>query len=189
MLDSVVDHLIHNVLPSATDYDVAEDGLSRAIATNLTPAAWESAARLAKRRAAELAIAIDGLTDRCAGALGLSKTSVRASVAGYCSSRHDCIERVRGVANAYKHANLTDPTLPITSENDVLVVALGYGVEGYGVGKFDGYEVVVRDKAGEPWKFLGDAPAAISGWFRFLQSQGAMLPSSPIKVCGIDVHP
>lgn len=35
---------------------------------------------------------------------------------------------------------LTDPTLPITSDNDVLVVALGYGPDGYGVGKFDGEE-------------------------------------------------
>ena len=189
MLASVVDHLIHNVLPSAADYDAAEDGLSRAHSADPTPTAWEPAARLAKRRAAELAIAIDGLTDRCAHELGLSKTSIRASVAGHCSARPDSIERVRGIANAYKHATLTDPTLPITSENDVLVVALGYGIEGYGVGKFDGYEVVVRDKAGESWKFLGDAPAAISGWFRFLQSHGAMLPSDPIKVCGLDVHP
>jgi len=30
-----------------------------------------------------------------------------------------------------KHTNLSDPSLPIASEKDVLVVALGYGVEGY----------------------------------------------------------
>lgn len=61
---------------------------------------------------------------------------------------------MRGVANAYKHQNLSDPTLPITSDADVLVVGLGYGLDG--VGKFGGVEVIVRESAGPSLKFLGD---------------------------------
>jgi len=49
--------------------------------------------------------------------------------------RVGALERVRGVANAYKHQNLNDPKLPISSDADVLVVGSGYGVDGYGVGK------------------------------------------------------
>lgn len=189
MLDNAVDHLIHNVLPSAVDYDAAEAALSQAHAADATPSAWEPAGRLAKRRAAELAIAIDGLTDRCERDFGRSTKSIRASVAVYCSFRPDCIERVRGIANAYKHSDLSDASLPISSERDVLVVALGWGIEGYGVGKYGGYEVVIKDKTGKSWKFLGDAPAAIAGWFCFLEHKGAILPSGKYHVCGLQVHP
>jgi hypothetical protein len=35
---------------------------------------------------------------------------------------------VRGVAKAYKHENLTDLTLRITSDADILVVGLGLGL-------------------------------------------------------------
>jgi hypothetical protein len=84
---------------------------------------------------------------------------------------------------------LTDPTLPITSDNDVLVVALGYGLDGYGVGKFDGEEVIIGDKNGQSWTFLGDAPAAIAAWFRFLDSHNATLPNGPYHVSGLKVHP
>jgi hypothetical protein len=144
---------------------------------------WETAANLAKptttrRRAAELAIAVDGLTDRCCNELGSSKAYIRKSVTALCVwpgtslPRPDCIERVRGVANAYKHENLTDKTLPITSASDVLVVALGYGLDAFGVGKYSGVEVIVRDKAGQSWKFLGDAPTAVVGWFPFRSRRG-----------------
>ena len=111
VLKIAVDHLIHNVLPSAADYEAAENALSQAYAVNPVPASWEQAARLAKRRAAELAIAVDGLTDRCHKELGLTKTATRDAVGAFCvwpgtaSPRHDCIERMRGVANAYKHEN------------------------------------------------------------------------------------
>jgi hypothetical protein len=185
MLESAVDHLLHNVLPSAVDYIAAEDMLSLAYKPCLPSARWEAEARLAKRRAAELAIAIDGLPDRCKKDLGLTVVQIRAAVAALCifpgatSLRQGSLERVRGVANAYKHENLSDPTLPITSDADILVVGLGYGLDGFSVGKFSGVEVLVREKSGLSWKFLGDAPTAIAAWFCFLGAQGAVLPAGP----------
>lgn len=198
MLHRTVEHLIHNVLPSAADYSAAEAELTQAYRANAAPAMWETAARTAKRQAANLAIAIDGLTDRCLTELVVcktTKTTIRASVAALCLwpgtelARPECIERVRGVANAYKHENLHDQTLPITSASDVLVVGLGYGLDSYGVGKSGSVEVIVCDKSGKQWKFLGDAPVAVAAWFRFLSGHGALLPSGPHHVCGLQVHP
>ena len=195
MLESAVDHLIYNTLPSAADYGAAEEALSRAYNQRPQPATSEGHARLAKRRAAELAIAIDGLADRCKQELALSLTQIRGDVSALCTwpgtgaARAGCLERVRGVANAYKHQNLSDPTLPIASDADILVVGLGYGLDGYSVGKFSGVEVLVQEKTGNTWKFLGDAPVAIAAWFRFLSSKGAILPIGPFRVCGLQVHP
>jgi len=93
------------------------------------------------------------------------------------------------VANAYKHANLSDPNLPISSDEDVLVVALGYGLDGFGVGKYGGVEVIVREKTATSWKYLGDVPVAIAGWFRFLQDTGAPVPDQTFKVCDMQVFP
>ena len=105
------------------------------------------------------------------------------------SPRLESLNRVRGVANAYKHANLDDPTLPISSESDVLVVGSGYGLDGYGVGKYSGIEVIVRDKEGVSWKFLGDVPVALAAWFRFLSGEGATFPSGPYQMCDRQLHP
>lgn len=188
-------HLLNNILSAASDYELAEQALSRAYEENALPSYWESAARHAKRRAAELAIAIDGLTDRAARETGLSKTEIRKRIATLChwpgttNPRPGSSERVRGVANAYKHQNLSDPTLPIASDADVLVVSLGYGLDGYGVGKFGGVEVIVRETAGASWKFLGDAPTTIAAWFQFLVAQGAALPAGPYLVSNMQVHP
>lgn len=195
MLADTVAHLLHNVIPAAADYAAAEDALSKAYAADSTPAAWETAARTAKRRAAELAIAIDGLTDRCAGELGVSKTSVRNSIAALCSwpggtaFREGAHDRVRGVANVYKHRTLNDLRLPVASEADILVVGLGYGLDGYGVGKFGGVEVLVQERSGVKWKFLGDAPVAISAWLRYLDASGAGLPRQTQTLCGVQVYP
>jgi hypothetical protein len=193
-LVSTVDHLIQNVLAAAGDNDAAEQALSQAYSADQTPAAWETAARLAKRRAAEAAIAIDGLTDRAAAELGRSKTNLRTDIAALCfwpgstilrAGAHD---RVRGVSNAYKHQDLCDPTLPITSDADILVVGLGYGLDGYGVGKFGGVEVLVHETGGDRYKFLGDVPTAVAAWFRYLAQNGAVLPPGPLRCCDIDVH-
>ena len=130
-LDSVLNHLLHNVLPAARDYEAAEDELSLAFNQNPDPMSWEQQGQHAKRRAAEVAIAIDGLVDRTAKALGLSTGKVRRQVASHCRidgfPRPECIERVRAVANAYKHAVLDHEMLPITSESDVLATGPGYG--------------------------------------------------------------
>jgi len=194
MLETTVDHLIQNVLPAGDDYFAVEDQLSRAFAANDTPLAWEAEARLAKRRAAEFSIAIDGLTDRCANELGRTKTRIRSDISSVClwptsnSPRLGAHDRVRGVANAYKHEDLTDPTLPITSIDDVLVIGLGYGLDGWGVGKFGGIEVLVHETNGDKFKFLGDAPVAVAAWFSFLRTNGATLPAGPHSCCGLQVH-
>jgi hypothetical protein len=60
----------------------------------------------------------------------------------------------------------------------------------YGAGKFGGVpEVMARDKSGNDWKFLTDAPVAIAAWFRFVASKGATIPSGPYTVCGLQVYP
>lgn len=170
--------------------------MSRAFTPDLAAATWAPEARTAKRHAANVAIAIDGMTDRCVGELGLSKESVRKAVSALCVfpgtefSRTGAIERIRGVANAYKHENLRDATLPITSDRDILVVGTAYGVEAYGAGKWGGCpEVIVHDKAGEQWKFLADAPAAINAWMRFLKTYGATLPDVSYRVGGFQLRP
>lgn len=195
MLDRTVEHLIHNVLPAAAEYEAAERALSEAFAQDAPPKHWEEAARTAKRKAAELAVAIDGLSDRAHVELGESLNVIRATVSGLCiwptsgNARTGCLERVRGAANAYKHADLADPRLPITSDNDVLVVGLGYGLDGYGVGKMGDVEVIIKETGGTSYKFLGDMPIAIRSWFSFLQARGATLPTGPYTVVGIQVYP
>jgi hypothetical protein len=195
MLKNTIDHLIHNALAACVDYEQAEGALSVVYGLEQTPLNWEATARVAKRRAAELAIAVDGLADRCRHELNLSLTNIRKDVSALCTwpgsgaPRLGALERVRGVANAYKHQNLNDPTLPIVSDADVLVVGLGYGLDGWGVGKYGGVEVLVRERDGVMYKFLGDAPVALAAWFRFLASHGAILPSGSYRCCGLQVHP
>lgn len=93
------------------------------------------------------------------------------------------------MATVYKHKIASDPTLSVDSDDDVLVVGLGYGLDGYGVGKFGGVEVLVRERSGEMHKFLGDVPVAIYAWFQLLRLRGAELPSQTYSVCGKQVHP
>jgi hypothetical protein len=195
LLGRSVQHLIENVIPCAAEYEAAEQALSQAYAANSAPTSWEAAARHAKRKAAELAIAIDGLSDRASLELGKSLPEIRTAAGNLCVwptngiPRDGCLERVRGVANAYKHADLSDPRLPISSDADILVVGLGYGVDGYGVGKFGGVEVIVHEDSGTSWKFEGDAPVAVAAWFRFLASRGASLPNNQYEMFGLKVHP
>jgi hypothetical protein len=61
MLESAVDHMLDNVLPAGVDYISAENALSLAYEASSASADWAAEARLANRRAAELAIPIDGL--------------------------------------------------------------------------------------------------------------------------------
>jgi hypothetical protein len=195
MLDRTVEHLIHKVLPAAVDYDAAEHALSVAYAADPTLDAWEAAGWDAKRRASDLAIAIDGLTDRCAIDLGHSKSAIRSAVAKLCLwpgtnfERAGCLERIQAVASAHRHGELHDKKLPLASDKDVLAVGLGYGMEGYGVGKYGGPEVIVREKDGEHWKFLGDVPVAVAAWMRFLSGHGATFSAGPYFVCNVQVYP
>jgi hypothetical protein len=191
VLTNTLNHLMTNVLPAAAEYQAAEDALSRAHGAGT----WDEEATTAKRKAAELAVAIDGLSDRASLEGMGTLDNIRAGVSELCvwpgssSVRQEAFERVHGVANAYKHSKLNKPTHVINSFDDVLAVGLGYGLDGYGVGKYGGVEVLVRDKSGTSWKFLGDAPVVVSAWFHFLGNSGAALPSGPYHVCGIQVHP
>lgn len=192
MLADTLDHMLHNVLPAAQDYERAEKGLSAAFARDPDPQSWHVEGQLAKRRAAEVAIAIDGLADRAASALGLKPDDVRAQAAQHCvigsAHRPGCIDRVCAVANAYKHSGPLRAKHPIASESDVLATGAGYGIDGYGVGKDGGVEVLVNQRDGEIWKFLGDVPWAIAGWCRFLNSHGVGVPAEDYVVCGLMIH-
>ena len=192
MLTDTLNHLLNNVLPAARDYQQAERELSAAFARNNDPQSWTTEGQQAKRRAAEVAIAIDGVADRAASALGLPPDQVRAQVGPYCvigtARRMGCIERVCAVANAYKHAGPLRAKHPINSESDVLVTGAGYGIDAFGVGKFSGIEVLVTQKNGEVRKFLGDVPWAIAGWFSFLADYGGALPPEDFVVCNLLVH-
>lgn len=188
-LAKTVDHLLHHVLAAVTEYEAAEANLSKAHASGK----WEVEATIARRKAAELAIAIDGLADRAQHELRVPLDNIRADVSGLCfwpggnQVRKQAFERVHGVANAYKHSELTKKTHVIASFDDVLAVGLGYGVDGFGVGKFNGVEVLVKDKSGQMRKFLGDVPAVLNGWFHYLRDKGAVLPSQTCRICGVDV--
>jgi hypothetical protein len=100
------------------------------------------------------------LADRAKGELGIKIDLVRTQAAALCEikgvKRDGC--RVRGVANAYEHQDFTGERLPILSNDDVLAAALGYGLEGYGVAKPGGVEIIVNEKGRERRKFLADLP-------------------------------
>jgi len=189
MLESALNHLLTNVLPAAQDYDHAENELSAAFARNADHANWATAGQRAKRRAAEVAVAIDGLADRAANDLGITPDNVRNAVVPYCTidcvARAGSIKRVCAVANAYKHAGPLRGKHPVASETDILATGAGYGIDGYGIGKFGGVEVLVTERDGTVRKFLGDVPWAIAGWFQFLAVQGVALPPDEYRVCGL----
>jgi hypothetical protein len=191
MLAKTVDHLVNDVIASAKDYDAAERALTDAWERTKDLAQCGAEAREAKRRAAQVAIAIDGLADRAKDELGISIDQVRTQVAALCeidgTKRDGCLDRVRGVANAYKHQSLNDPRLPILSNDDVLAAGLGYGLDGYGIGKCSGVEIIVHEKGGDRWKFLGDVPWAIAGWFRYLRYHGATIPPARYEACSLRV--
>jgi hypothetical protein len=64
MLTKTVDHLVNDVIAAAKDYDTAERQLTDAWNRTGDLAKCDAEAREAKRRAAQVAIAIDGLADR-----------------------------------------------------------------------------------------------------------------------------
>jgi hypothetical protein len=192
MLDRTVAHFIDHAIPAAHDYWDAEIALSAAMDRG-DPDEIERAKKTAVRMAANAAIAVDGLTDRALGELNQNKTQIRAAVTLLCNypdggSRTGALARVRGVANAYKHANLNDATLPITTDNDILTVGLGYGLDGWGIGKMGGVEVIVQETDGTRYKFLGDVPTVLRGWADYLKANGATLPTVPINFGPNEIH-
>lgn len=183
-------HLLNNVLPAAREYEAAELALSEAYALSRNRALCRDEAQCAIRKAGELAIAIDGLTDRRAEEVSLSKKAIRSAVDLECGFAdppvlRPCLDRIRAIANAYKHGQLNDPTLPIDNEDAIVAVGSGYGIDGYGVGKYGGPEVLINLRNGQTRKFLGDAPAAILGWVKYLRKQGANLAGHPTTLFGL----
>jgi hypothetical protein len=63
-----------------------------------------------------------------------------------------------------------------------------YGIDGFGVGKFSGVEILVSERDGTMRKFLGDVPWSIAGWLQFLVAHGASLPADEYRVCGLCVN-
>src|SRR5258708_38090339 len=167
MLTNTLSHLLNNVIPAARDYEHAEKELSSAFARDPDPQTWTVESQQARRRAAEVAIAIDGLADRAALALDLKPDQVRTDVTSRSTiddiARSGCIERICAVANAYKHSGPLRAKHPINSESDVLATGVGYGIDAFSVGKFSGVEVLVNQKDGSVRKFLGDVPWSIAG--------------------------
>ncbi|WP_430436340.1 hypothetical protein [Oceanibaculum nanhaiense] len=195
MLVETLSHLLDNVLPSADEYQAAEEALSVAFKSDQSPESWRNSAIIAKRRAAGVAIAIDGLTDRSEIELGVFKTKIRREISSLCfwpggtTLRAGAHNRVRAVANAYKHKILSDQSLPISSDDDVLVVGSGFGLDGYGVGKNGTPETLVKERNGDQFKFLGDVPVSIGAWFKFLERYGVEFPFENRNVCGMQVYP
>jgi hypothetical protein len=186
---NVLNHLMANVLPAARDYEQAEIELSKAFERNPDPKSWEQESQRAKRRAAEVSLAIDGLADRAAAVLAVVPDTVRSRVVPFCEidgvKRDGCIERICAIANAYKHSGPLNAKHPINSESDILATGAGYGIDAFGSGKFSGVEVLVNQRDGTTRKVLADVPYSIAGWFRFLAGLGVSLPPEENHVCGM----
>jgi hypothetical protein len=93
---------LNNVLEAAIEYQKAEEALTLAHQAGK----WDGEAKTAKRKAGELAVAIDGLTDRAHLEFKATKGNIRADVSLLCfwpgstTSRHEAFERVHAVADA-----------------------------------------------------------------------------------------
>jgi hypothetical protein len=63
----------------------------------------------------------------------------------------------------------------------VLVVGTGYGIDGFGLGKYGGdIQVIVHQTDGQQRIFLADVPYAIAGWFLFPETTRCACPRRPI---------
>lgn len=194
-MDRTLRHLRRHVIPKADEYVAAERALSERYNEAGDKGSWQSEADRTFRVAAELSVAIDALRDRYHCENKVSRNGLFSLLGQYCTwpgsgyHRDGTIERVCAVANVYKHLFLSDQRLPISSEDDVLVVGTGYGTDAFGVGKFSGPEVWVRLKDGSCRKFLGDAPVAIRAWLQLLQAQTGAPPVASFKFGDVQFFP
>ena len=186
-------YLLDIVLPSAAEYEEAELELS-AVVERCDAAARVDAEKKTKRRGGACAVAIDSLSDRAAREFGMSKTEVRACVSALCvlpngggDLRDGSLTRMEAIAVVHKHEVASNPALPIKTDQDVLVCGSGWGVDGYGVGKYGGIELLARLSDGSAYKVLGDVPAAINGWAQFLSARGVTMPGVQRTVCGLPI--
>jgi hypothetical protein len=178
MLFSVYDFYGRFVVPEIDDYLDAEKSLSLAYAALSELGACRTEADRAVRRACTAAIALDGLVDRLSNATGRKRPSIEAEVdrlafwAKGQPPREGAVARVCALANAYKHEVLTYSKHPFKSFYEVAAVGLGYGLDGFGVGKMGGPEVLVPNESGEKRKFLGDVHVVDKAWKRLFASKG-----------------
>jgi len=185
-----VHYLEREVLSAAADYAAVEGDLDFAF----TPADQIDLRRLVKRRAYELAVAINGLTKCAADELGIPVAAVRQQVADFCAwpdgtLRDGCFGRVQKAADVFESFNLTDPSLLIDSDSDILVVTCGHDVDRRVVWRDNKEKVLFRNGGSAIWKFAGDAVITLRGWYRYLHIQGAALPPLPAEICNIRLYP
>ena len=193
MVPQTTAFLFDFVLLATDDYLAAEGLLSQAYAATQNMANCQREANLAIRRACEASIALDGLTDRAHIETKQQMNAIRATVDSLCVvngyHRQGAYVRVGATANAYKHSSLSNPRHPITSFGNIVAVGPGYGIDGYGIGKFSGVEGILTQTNGPQRKLLGDIPYSVRGWLLYLQANGAVLPTTPIAVCNLRVWP
>ena len=192
MFSRVTNHLFDNVLPAAGAYHDAEIALSHAFAQGPGTDRYRAQAQETKRRAAEAAIAIDGLADRAAKVMFATPNEIRRQVSALSAVdnhlREGCVDRICALANVYKHDELSDPKHPFRSYDDVLVVGAGSGIDGYGLGKYSGVEVLINQEDGKKRKFLADVPYALAGWFSFLVLQGVAFQAEHFDICNVRIY-
>ncbi len=193
MASKVLSHFIDNVLPAIADYEKAEDELTEAHRQSGGDAKkWEEAGKTAKRKAADVAVAIDGLPYRAAKEFGGTADTVRADVAVLCSvngiARPGSIERICAVANAYKHDGPLRVKHPINSDEDILAAGAGWGVDAFGAGKFGGVEVLVTERDGDVKKVMTDFSYGAAGWLQYFKAHGLVVEPR-YKICGVEVTP
>jgi len=179
---TALEQLVQVVLPAAEEYFAAEEAASDTATGDV-----------AVRKALALCVPMTKLIEISVEEFHLAPAKVRLLVqAGCCfpggAERPGCIERIRAVAAAARHPALSDQSLPITSEDDVIFHGAGWGIDGFGIGKYGGLETLIREKSGQVFKFLGDVPCAVQGWSNFLSSQGVVMPGTVHKVCNLPVR-
>ncbi len=193
-MSSTLSHLLDVVLPCVAEYEEAELELNSVVEAGDAVLRTEAEKKV-KRRGAACAVAIDGLTDRAALEFGLSKTKVREAVGGLCTLPNDSnqlreksLTRMEAIAVAHKHEIVSNPSLPLRSNADVLVCGAGWGIDTWGVGKYGGVELLAHTLDGGIHKVLGDVPAAVNGWAQFLKSRGVIMPGVQRIICGLRVE-
>ncbi len=181
MAGETLQHLLGDVLAAVNEYVAADEA-----------AVNSSDGEVALRRAFQMSMALDSLVDRAAIEFGKSKSTVREDLACECKwpngvERPGCSERIRSVADAYRHFKLDRPSSAIESAADVIFFGAGYGLDGWGVGKCGGSETLVRDKDDNLWKLLGDVPCVVFGWARLLLRYGAQMPGQTHVISNIEI--
>lgn len=179
---TALEQLIEVVLPAADEYFSAEEAASDA-----------AGGAVALRKAIALCVPMTKLIEIASSEFHLEPAKVRSLVQAEChfpggADRPGCIERIRAVAAAARHPELSDQSLPITSEDDVIFHGAGWGIDGFGVGKYGGLETLIREKGGQVFKFLGDVPCAVQGWSSFLSKQAVAMPGVVHKVCNLPIQ-